>query len=516
MYAKIIKGSSILSKFCPNCNSKMPDEANFCLSCMHAYDNNISLTVKTISNKHKAFSLNLKENPFLKKFTLLSKKKKAACVAAFVFLIAFIPFSIYMLSPVEPVTNNGNLIYGQTNDGSNNKAVTRAEAIFNEILNNDKKKEGDNTTPNSEEIVKSNEKNEAFTNSDASINTTSSEIPNNNSNSSGGESSQGGNSENSSGNDNNISDPVLNYDDWEYKTEDGKTIITKYTGKDQNVIVPDQLNGSNVYKIEADTFSNNSTIQTVTFKDSTQYHTLWVSQKVFNNCSELRKINFPKNTDLGFFYEFAINCPKLNDIYIDHWQGKFLDGAFYWRSDGKTWELIMYCEGYQADTLNVPDWVSSVMLSSDNLSNNKYLKTINLPAGCTPPKQQSASVEYKYLEEINIADGSSNKNYCSYNGVVYLISNSSNYKLSLYIYPGSKSDKSYTFPENCRINFPVIKTEFNLETIYIPKTSYLDDSTLEYIGYRLENLKTVKVQKGHKDFTKYQSFLASKYNVSEY
>lgn len=98
-----------------------------------------------------------------------------------------------------------------------------------------------------------------------------------------------GESENSGASDTN-SEPVLNYDDWEYTISDSKVTVTKYTGNDKNIIVPDKFDGANLYKISKETFKDNSTLETVTFKDSEEYHAMTISRSVFNNCSSLKKL----------------------------------------------------------------------------------------------------------------------------------------------------------------------------------------------------------------------------------
>lgn len=500
----------------------MPEEANLCLNCMNIPNTALSDSNKSQKKQNIMQYFLTKNKSFLNTFKTLSKKKKIKICASVICLSVLLFTLVYLLSPVEaPVVAETNTSLNSESDGSKSNSISHAEQIFNKIF----KKEdstNENTQNNSSKISKQsndsspsngNNSNQNATSSDSNTNTTPSR-GSGGSNSSGD--SNGNNTEGSDDSSESNNTPVLDYNDWEYTISGDELEITKYTGNDKHVMVPDQIESVNVTSIEADTFLNNSTIETVTFKDSTKYHNMWINSDAFKNCSSLKKISFPNNTDLGFFSEFAVNCPKLTDIYINHWQGKFVDGAFYWRSNGKTWELINYCEGCTNETLNVPDWVSSVHLASINLSNCKYLKVINLPNGCTPPFSQNSIYKYQYLEEINIEGDDGSQYYFTYDGVLFSRSGTGNYKLNLNLYPGAKKNKSFTFPEYCRIDFKVSGINTNLETVYIPKSSDIDDSSLKKIKNYLKNLKTVYLEKGHSNISKYESYLAWDCEVVEY
>ena len=195
-----------------------------------------------------------------------------------------------------------------------------------------------------------------------------------------------------------------------------------------------------------------------------------------------------------------------------------MDGVFYWDESGiKKYSMYVYCEGNTASTFTVPDFCGGVSCGR-NISNCKYLKVLNLHKSCRPPQQQDFIDHiYPYLEAINIAPESENK-YYSYNGAVFAYGNilGGTYSSKLYIYPGAKADKEFHFPENCYIDFPVVPKGAKpvLETIYIPSTSMI--AKPEYLYARLPNLKTVKIQKGNPDFTKYQTYLGYDFNVTQY
>lgn len=517
----------------------MPEEANFCLNCMSACDNSIPSKDLELVGKKKHASLKTRVFNCINRFKMLTKKQKLTIFGPIVCFIILIPVFVCMLMPSDNISENALIITDQTEDQKERKKTTSAEKILNKLFG----KENDNST-NNETLTKTAKAgtssvtdfcDESSNGSNSSEHSTNRNNGNNNENSqkpseSGGSQNntqEGNNNSNGTGSTSNgtseDTEPVLNYEDWKYTiNSQNELVITKYMGNDKNVLVPDKIEEKNVERIESDTFSNNSSVKTITFKDSEKYHNLLISTHTFNNLAELEKIIFPKNTDFAFCSTFAVNTPKLKSIIIDHWQAKFVNGAFYWSESGNgKYAMYVYCEGNTASTFTMPDFSYGISCG-ENISNCKYLKILNLPQGSTPPKGQkfstnSCELKYPYLEEINIASGDENKYYFSLDGVVYSYGDvyGGKYNCSLYIYPASKSDKEYTFPANCYIDFPIVTgAEPKLETICVPKSSMLNKP--EYLNYRLPNLKTVKIQKGHPDYTKYQTSLSSKYNVVQY
>lgn len=111
---------------------KMPDEANICLNCLTVYGNrSASAGINAISERHKHF----KTREYINRFRALSKKRKAAIAVPLLCLIALIPFTAYMFSPVE--SNQTNATISEQSSTGENKPITRAEAILNRILGND-------------------------------------------------------------------------------------------------------------------------------------------------------------------------------------------------------------------------------------------------------------------------------------------------------------------------------------------------------------------------------------------
>lgn len=496
-----------MSKKCKNCGAVMPDEANFCLDCMTAFDNTIDKNALAVK-KDSVITNALKRIENIKgKILSLSKKQKAALISALALFLLLIPLSVYMFSPVEQVGN----IAADAADNSrgSGKPITRAEAFFDEVFGigskNDENK--DSAAGSVSGNAGNNNSNSPIKNADnTSVSGSSTSTTAGANNTSAGSNSSGQtNTESDNSDSSDSSAPVLNYDDWEYEIDDGDIILTKYTGSDSNIIIPDQIDGKNVSEIEKYTFKDNSTVKTVTFNDSENYHTLWINSSMFYNCSSLQEVIFPENTDLGIFPTFALNCLSLKNIEINHWQYKFENGALYYY-DTKRWSLYEYCEGYTAETYTVPDWVYTISNASDNFEYNKYLKRIYLNDTCWGLLAR----ENYGMEGIYASD--SNPNVADYDGVLYTKFDDF---VQFSVYTAGKKDKSYTLPQNSHNSFSSVKNTY-LETLIVPKTATITESALRRLTNYFPNLKTVKVEKGHPDISMIQSYLNGKVSIVQY
>lgn len=502
-----------MSKLCPNCKAKMPDESNFCLKCMNICDNSVFPSENAIisaSNSSKDILISKLKN-IRANFAALPKKRKFALISTILCLIALIPLSVYLFSPIDSPTGLSGYITDPNYENSDGKPISRAEAFFNEIFGTDNdNNSGEPTLTQVDDLPATNETTgtttETTINEGTSNTSESSTKPQNNSNNSGN------NTDTEQENSN--SEPVLNYGDWEYEIDGDDVIITKYTGKDLNIIVPDKIEGLNLYRVSKNTFANNSNLQTITFKNSEDYHSCWIESGAFNNCRALKQITFPNNTNLGIKEGFAIDVPSLSTIDIDFWQYRSVNGGLY-SYNGSSWSLLFYCEGYNSSTLNIPEWCSSVTQSaSKNISNNPYLEIVNIPSNCTGLQQQWNDFEYKNLLEVNV-DADNTYNLKSENGVLYHYRNGF---YDLHIYPGGKADKTFRVIENGNINCYGMKEDIYpyVETIYLPKTAVIYSDTLKRIYYYFPNLKTIYIEKGHPNYTEYKNTLDSIVNVVEY
>lgn len=496
-----------MSKKCKNCGAVLPDEANYCLECMTAFDNSIK-EIKDAPIPNGTFKERLlsRLTGLKSRVSSMSKRQKAALVSALTMLLLLVPLSVYLFSPVDPVGGvTADTAAGNNNNGS--RPITRVEALFDEVFGtesnpNDPLSENSSTSDTGSGSG-NNSVSETVESGAAAGNTEAAAPGNGNSTSAGSGSSSG--SDSNGNNSTGSSEPVLNYDDWEYMMEDGDLIVTKYTGNDKNVLVPDKINDINIHKLDKHTFKDNSTLETVTFKNSEDYHILWISSSTFYNCSSLKKVVFPTNTDIGIFPTFAVKCPNLTDIDVDHWQYKFENGALYYY-DTKRWFLYEYCEGNTSSSYTVPDWVTAINNASDNFLNCKYLKKIYLNDKCSGPTPRS---NYN-LEGIYVGDA--NPSVADYDGVLYTKFEDF---VQFSIYPAGKKDKSFTLPQDSYSYLRNAKNTY-LETLTVPKTAEVPQKALEHLLESFPNLKTIKIEKDHPDLSMFQSYLNDKVNIIKY
>lgn len=504
-----------MSKKCKNCGAVLPDEANYCLECMTAFDNSIKESKDApIPNGTFKERLLSRLKGLKSRVSSMSKRQKTALFSALAMLFLLVPLCVYLFSPVDPVGGvTADTAAGNGNNG--NRPITRVEALFDEVFGTESNPKNDplsenGSTPVSGSGSGNNSVSETVGSGAAAGNTEAAAPGNGNSTStgSGSSSGSGSNGNNSLGS----SEPVLNYDDWEYEMDDDDLIVTKYTGNDKNIMVPDKIDGKNVSRICKGVFKDNHQIETVTFKDSEDYHGLWIENASFENCSSLKKIRFPGNTDLGIYEEYALNCLNLSQLEINFSQYRYIEGALYYYN-GSKWSLRAYCEGYTASTYTVPAWCTSISAASRNLSNNRYLKTINIHANCYAMNKQWNYYEYKYLENINV--DSNSPYYYSENGILY---SKKNGELTLMVYPAGKTDNTFNVAENCTINCYGMKDGLfaNIETIALPTSSKIAQGTVEDIKEYFPNLKIIKMKKGHPNYENIKNTLDKIVNVVEY
>lgn len=336
-----------MSKKCKNCGAELPDEANFCLECMTVFDNLTDKNEIAAADITGRSSLLPIFGKFKEKLLMLSKKQRAALISALALFLLLVPLSVFMLSPVEPSGNiAGGAASGSTGD---DKPVTRVEALFDEVFGTENENSSNDTENTSDGTAESNAAssgaNGVSQKAENVGGSTTNAQPGKGNTSSVTDSAGSGSTANSnnSSNSNSVSSaPVLNYADWEYESDGDSIVITRYTGNDKNIIVPDKIDGKNVGRISSGTFKDNNTLETVAFKDSEDYHSLWIENLTFENCDSLNKIAFPENTNLGIYEEFFLNCPELAELEINFNQFRYIEGALY-SYNGAQWSLRAYC-----------------------------------------------------------------------------------------------------------------------------------------------------------------------------
>lgn len=103
--------------------------------------------------------------------------------------------------------------------------------------------------------------------------------------------------------------------------------LDRYFGSDKNLIIPD-----GVEIIGAGCFSGCDFIESVTIPESV----FSIECQAFNECSNLKKINFAPNGRLTEIAEYAFkNCEQIEELLLPPSLRQIKDAAFYWASNLK-------------------------------------------------------------------------------------------------------------------------------------------------------------------------------------
>lgn len=526
-----------MSKFCPKCNSEMPEESNFCLSCMTPYSrgdlSNLNQHRKKQKDNRFFSTQNIRNFLTNAKHKFLNDKKRTAAYLATalcaVFLLTLGSISLANSNQAKTVKSDKNgITQGQeTTDKKENeissfiKEVLGIEETEDDNTENSSPKE--NNSQNTNEIGTANTSNTNSTSSDKGKNVTetSDKVTNsnkqpgssitNNSNTSkpgitGNTQSGNSNSDNfgSSNTDNEpniIPNPA--YGDFKYtlSSNGNKYYITEYTGNDKIVTIPATYNGKPVSEIESHAFQN-SNIEYVYFESIENQGSVYFRSSCFYNCPNLKKITFPE-TSLSITNGFASNCPSLESLGgIGSGNSyKYENGCLYYKKEKLTYMLRFICPNAQITTLTIPSWCSGVE-SALNLSENKNIKTINMHKNCT--SFPDSYMKNDCLESVNVDSG--NSVAFSKNGVLFTKSSGSYLNT---FYPNKNKTKSFTIPDNVTFNvYSGSPVNPYLETLYIPKSAKINGQ--ERIAQKrvFTNLKTIYVQSG----SAYESYFKQNFN----
>lgn len=206
--------------------------------------------------------------------------------------------------------------------------------------------------------------------------------------------------------------------DFEIADVDGGVSIVKYKGSGGSVKIPETIGGKTVRVICERAFYKCEALECVTVPDGVTK----IENSAFYGCTSLSGINIPEavtEIETTTFYE----CPSLSSISIPSGVTAIGSSAFG------------YCTSLTE--VSIPDSVALIGVNAFN--------------GCSA------------LTDINVSPGSAD--YCSVDGVVF-----SKDKTVLYIYPGGKTDGTYTVPDSVK---EIGETAFincaNLTEVIIPE-----------------------------------------------
>lgn len=210
-----------------------------------------------------------------------------------------------------------------------------------------------------------------------------------------------------------------------YQAVEGGIEITKYSGADADVVIPDTIDGKNVISLAAHSFSNNPMIVSVTVGEKMQT----IGSYAFYSCSKLSKVVVPDsvtNIDsnafgygnqvklFGTIGSFVQTYAEKNNLNFINIMAK-KSGDFYYEDctvDGNIGVRILSYEGKSTDlALNTIEGKNITVIGKGAFFNNQTLKNLSL------------GEQIKIIEDGAFSSCSSLKNVTFAEGVKSLGSN---------------------------------------------------------------------------------------------
>ena len=186
---------------------------------------------------------------------------------------------------------------------------------------------------------------------------------------------------------------------FEYIVDGENAILTKYTGQEENVVVPSELGGYPLVWIAQGAFMYNHTIKTIAFSEGL----LGMSTESVSYCNEITKIYLPasfgSSGDSAGFGGSIYACGKISEIVLAEGNEnvKLHKGVLY-TYDMET--LLYYPPGNTREVYEIPEGVKTI--SSDSFRDNVYIKEIIMPDTVTFIGYW-AFIHDSSLEKINIS-----------------------------------------------------------------------------------------------------------------
>ncbi len=159
--------------------------------------------------------------------------------------------------------------------------------------------------------------------------------------------------------------------DFKYSLFQNRLIITRYTGRDKHVIVPETLDGYPVSMIGRNAFRNKAEMVSITLPETIT----GLGDRAFYGCAGLTEIILPDR--IVFIGDQAFSgCTSLTDIHVDKNNREFtgINGVLF---DKAATTLIQYPIGRQQETYSVPDGV--IMIGNCAFRGASKLTTIEWP-----------------------------------------------------------------------------------------------------------------------------------------
>jgi len=231
------------------------------------------------------------------------------------------------------------------------------------------------------------------------------------------------------------------YGDYEYRVRDkDQTVyIMAYTGKEQVVNIPEQIDGKKVTGIAEYAFSNDS-IEIVNIPNTVTV----LRYECFFRCGNLREINIPESvSEIGGVP--VTECPSVEKINVSEKNNYYrsVDGVLFSKDMS---QLIYYPSNKAGDSYKVPDEVKEFSPCVDNgaFNYNQNLKSVTLNANINLSYWNFPRSSFAYASKLEaIYVDSKNPYLTSDNGILY-----SKDKTILVSYPANCSQTRYMMPDN--------------------------------------------------------------------
>ena len=284
------------------------------------------------------------------------------------------------------------------------------------------------------------------------------------------------------------------YGDYEYRVRDkDQTVyIMAYTGKEQVVNIPEQIDGKKVTGIAEYAFSNDS-IEIVNIPNTVTV----LFGMSFSKCNNLREINIPESvSDIKSVP--VVQCPSVEKINVSEKNNYYrsVDGVLF-SNDMSL--LIYYPSNKAGDSYKVPDEVTEF---PDNINcgvfnYNQNLKSITINASVNLFTDYFVPLsQFDYASKLEaIYVDSKNPYLTTDNGILY-----SKDKTILVSYPANCSQTKYVMPDNvCEMSFNAFYGAKNLKEIWLSEKLGVNISGATYfLGCR--NLESINVPESNSTF----------------
>ena len=208
--------------------------------------------------------------------------------------------------------------------------------------------------------------------------------------------------------------------EYEYSvTEDGTVEITRYNGNNNNVVIPNKIEGKNVTSIGEYAFESCTSITSVTisnkvtnigdyaFENCTNLASITIpdsvtniGQRAFLFCDKIKSITIPDNvTNIGEYVFYG--CTSLEKINVATGNKKYVSVNGILFSKDKT-KIVCYPANKSGTSYSIPNSVK--IIGSAAFCSCSHLKNITIPDSVTSIEHHAFS-NCTSLTSISIPDG---------------------------------------------------------------------------------------------------------------